>query len=421
LNISNATVRWDAADQVSDSLSSQIGVLSGGVADLNGKNETLGHLTVFDAGRVQSTGGRFILAGQLGVQGSGEVELGAGELELRSSVIRSGSSSSTSRIEADVITLNRVQAIFSVADSPAAVELEVTGDIAGAFATTFLEKSGEGALRLTGAATYQAGTTVSGGTLIVDNTAGSGTGTGTVSVQTGALLTGDGAISGPVAMQNGARISPAASTGFPIGSLTIGNLSMNTTSAFEVQFNQALPLASRRDVLTVSNFASLNGNLILENLNASLLPDTATTYTILAAASLSGSFTNVANGTRLDTLDGSGSFVVNYGLGSPFDPSDVVLSSFLPASSPGDYNRDGAVNGADYTVWRDTRDSTTNLAADGDGSGTVDTADYNFWRARFGQSAASSSTAAVPEPAAFSFALACIGAGLAAVRRNFSR
>ena len=122
---------------------------------------------------------------------------------------------------------------------------------------------------------------------------------------------------------------------------------MNSTSEFEVQFNQALPLTSRRDVLTVSGSATLNGNLVLENLNLSVLPTAATTYTVLDAATLSGSFANVANGARLNTIDGSGSFVVNYGEGSALDTTQIVLSNFIAAKRPGDFNQDGHVNAAD--------------------------------------------------------------------------
>jgi hypothetical protein len=51
---------------------------------------------------------------------------------------------------------------------------------------------------------------------------------------------------------------------------------------------------------------------------------------------------------------------------------------------PGDYNFDNVIDAADYTVWRDTLGSTTDLRADGTGNGQVDSADSTFWKARFG-------------------------------------
>ena len=53
-----------------------------------------------------------------------------------------------------------------------------------------LTLSGSGTLVLTGTNTYTGGTNVSGGTVIVDNTAGSGTGTGAVDVKSGAIIGG---------------------------------------------------------------------------------------------------------------------------------------------------------------------------------------------------------------------------------------
>jgi hypothetical protein len=56
---------------------------------------------------------------------------------------------------------------------------------------------------------------------------------------------------------------------------------------------------------------------------------------------------------------------------------------------PGDYNGDGVVNAADYTVWRDTlgQSAASGLLADGSGNGTVDQADYDLWKTHFGQTA----------------------------------
>lgn len=61
----------------------------------------------------------------------------------------------------------------------------------------------------------------------------------------------------------------------------------------------------------------------------------------------------------------------------------------------GDFNGDGTVDAADYTVWRDSHGSTTQLAADADGDGVVGDPDYSFWASNFG---AGASALAVPEP-----------------------
>jgi autotransporter-associated beta strand protein len=388
LQILGGTVRWDASDQAPNGVTSQITVTNSGVANLNGKNEGVGQFVLSSGGRVQSTGGLLTVVGQLALQDSAEVDLGAGALELRASVNRSGSSSSTSHIKAAQITLNIAQAIVFVDDSSAAIELEVTGPIAGAFPGTFLEKSGTGTLSLKGASTYQGGTTISGGVLAVNNTTGSGTGTGTVTVATGARLAGDGALSGSVLMQNGAIISPSAATGFPIGSLSIGSLSMNTTSKLEIQFNQALPLTTRRDVLTVNGAAQLNGNLVLENLNFAVLPSSGDVYTVLTASSITGSFANVANGTRLTTSDGSGSFLVRYGAGSPFPSNTIVLHSFLPTKA--DFNNNGPVDGNDFLVWQR-----------GGSPNPLSAQDLARWKATYGVQL----FVAAPEPSAAALAL----------------
>ena len=83
---------------------------------------------------------------------------------------------------------------------------------------------------------------------------------------------------------------------------------------------------------------------------------------------------------------------------------------FVPSSTPqGDYNGDGVVNNADYTVWRDSLGATgTGLPADGDGNEVVDVTDYRVWRATFGMGTAAPSAAGigVPEPQAFTLVAA---------------
>jgi probable HAF family extracellular repeat protein len=88
-----------------------------------------------------------------------------------------------------------------------------------------------------------------------------------------------------------------------------------------------------------------------------------------------------------------------------FDIETVMLTPLV-----GDYDHDGVVDAADYTVWRDTLYSTTDLAADGNGNGTVDYGDYEVWKSNFGNqlSSGTGASSAIPEPTALSLLLAGI-------------
>lgn len=81
-----------------------------------------------------------------------------------------------------------------------------------------------------------------------------------------------------------------------------------------------------------------------------------------------------------------------------------VVDNLLLEAITGDYNNDGLVDAADYTVWRDTFGSTTDLRADGDESGTVDSGDYTFWQTSYG-SPGDTIGSTIPEPTAASLGL----------------
>jgi fibronectin-binding autotransporter adhesin len=93
-------------------------------------------------------------------------------------------------------------------------------------------KVGAGTLVLTGANTYTGATTVAAGTLRVNNTSGSGTGTGAVQVQSGATLAGSGSIAGAVTIAKGGILAAGNSPGtLTLGALTLAGAPRSTTNS----------------------------------------------------------------------------------------------------------------------------------------------------------------------------------------------
>jgi arabinan endo-1,5-alpha-L-arabinosidase len=97
-------------------------------------------------------------------------------------------------------------------------------------------------------------------------------------------------------------------------------------------------------------------------------------------------------------------------------PEVVPETPLPPVPPPGDYNGNFVVDAADYTVWRDTLGSTTDLRANGlnfgPSAGVIDQLDYLVWKNNFGKSAlvgsgatsGAASPEAIPEPSSFGFA-----------------
>jgi peptidyl-prolyl cis-trans isomerase A (cyclophilin A) len=137
----------------------------------------------------------------------------------------------------------------------------------------------------------------------------------------------------------------------------------------------------------------------------------------------------------IDQLPAANAAVAQNALGEDFDEipirnpitqnditsNEAVMISISTLDYPaGDYNFDGVVDAADFVVWRNTLNSTTNPAADGNGNGIVDIADYFIWRDTFGQTggagivpAAGLQSAVVPEPSIGTVLLLAVVASVA--------
>jgi PEP-CTERM motif len=137
--------------------------------------------------------------------------------------------------------------------------------------------------------------------------------------------------------------------------------------------------------------------------------------TELAEASLSGSHTLAPGGTFPigNVLNNSNhsedlGFVIRKAAGPTnrtYDQNVIYINNYpTPAGVPGDYNNNGFVDAADYTVWRDHLGQTFTLPnRDGTASGAINQADYTFWKTHFGNHAGAGAEVggAVPEPSTF--------------------
>lgn len=134
----------------------------------------------------------------------------------------------------------------------------------GAGSTGSLTKTGAGSLSLATANTYTGGTSVSGGTLLVNNTTGSATGTGAVTVNTGGALGGTGSVAGAVNVTTGGKLAPGAS----VGVLTVGSLDLDAGSTLDIEFNTT----PANDLVTITT----NGGLTIDGGALTLLQEGTT-------------------------------------------------------------------------------------------------------------------------------------------------
>lgn len=194
-----------------------------------------------------------------------------------------------------------------------------------------LTKRGNGTLELTRGNTYQGTTTVADGILRVNNTSGSGTGTGPVVVQSGATFGGTGQITGGLTIQSSAKLAPGNS----IGILDVGNVNFSSAAsvfAAEIQLGQN----NAADLLNVTGTLTLANSTLMLDLSG-LLGTSPQTFLLIQndlSEAISGKFNSLqfsGGGTYTYALDYK--FTGTDSLGRVGNGNDLAIT-FTPVAIP---------------------------------------------------------------------------------------
>jgi sugar lactone lactonase YvrE len=196
------------------------------------------------------------------------------------------------------------------------------------------------------------------------------------------VISGAGVGTGP------AFLSPVGSTVGPSGTLYVSDASLVILAVNQSNGNRQLVSGAARG--SGPAFESIRG--IAREASGSLLAVDATLDQLIRV--------NVGTGDRLI-------------LSSPNPTSEPVflapdgIATVGLLEIVGDYNGNGRVDTADYTVWRDMLGSVVirGTGADGNYDSNVDMADYSLWRMNFGAviPASAVTSTVIPEPATPAF------------------
>jgi autotransporter-associated beta strand protein len=271
------------------------------------------------------------------VRVAGPGSLGTGDITLGAQIGTSSYAGGTLRFDGGGTVAANIKHSFSSTIDTNGNNVTVSGVISGNGGE--LTKAGAGTLTLSGANTYIGNTKITGGTLLVNNSSGTGTGYGTVTVKTGATLGGSGTIAGAVTVESGGSLT-AGATG--VGKLTLfGNTSLASGSNFLVglagttegtQFGQFVVKPGATMTLGGSTFTPTlsylpsNGDklFIINNQNSS--------------GGLSGTFNGLAEGAVITFGDGTTaqiSYLGDYDSLTIGTGNDLVIYNFVPVPEPG--------------------------------------------------------------------------------------
>jgi autotransporter-associated beta strand protein len=277
----------------------------GGLLNLNGQEENVDHLWLYDGGDVETT------TGTLYIKTGGSIQVLPGTV----------SDVSTINGNLDFNPGAHVLNIGAGIRGPGEPDLLIPALITGVLGSVDLQKNGPGTLRLTANNTYSGSTVVAAGILQVDGSqAGS-----SVSVYGGARLMGTGRV-GAVNYAAASGTLGIVSPGHSPGVLSCGNFNLGAAGgSLQVELNGTTPGANGYDQLWVRgalSFAELSGVTLDASLN---FPSTVNDqFTILrkdGVRLVTGEFTGLPEGASFYV--GGEQFTITYTGG---DGNDVVLT-----------------------------------------------------------------------------------------------
>lgn len=186
-------------------------------------------------------------------------------------------------------------------------------------------------------------------------------------------------------LTNGAPNFP----GKPVGTNSIGPAFSTLTNTARIPW--ATPLDTLSDPVWSTAVGLASGSFAAGSL-PSIVGGSANVFTSLGTSTTVGTLASVTGAN----------FIFNH-------PLRIV------GGIGGDYNGNGIVDAADYSVWRDHDGQTFQLLNEGpDTPGQVTIEDYNYWKSNFGQGTPGSASGgngplAVPEPGVFALLAGAFG------------
>jgi hypothetical protein len=220
------------------------------------------------------------------------------------------------------------------------------------------------------------------------------------------ILAGNGNVTGNVSGAVGAQVDVGASAGV-----------INVTGSFN---SIGIDVALELDNIAASTMPGVQFDQF--NVSAAFTHGGSVTIDLaqLVAPASPTPLKLIGWGSEVGTRSSTDVLFVN-GAAQPytFQADGLYVTAQLSAAGlAGDYNDDGKIDAADYTVWRDRLGAATLINRAEGITGPVGASDYNYWKVHFGEGVGGGTAAwtAIPEPSA-----ACLLLTITIVAANVRR